>query len=59
MATETQATAAPQGGILTATGKKDAATLAPRQVPPAHLEHLACELTHSPWAGWYCETAPG
>ncbi|CAH0303465.1 hypothetical protein SRABI26_04615 [Arthrobacter sp. Bi26] len=58
MATETQATAAPHGGILAATGKTDATTLPPPQLPPAHLEHRrACELTHTPWAGWYCETA--
>lgn len=56
MATETQATAA-QGGILTATGKTDATTLPPPQLPPAHLEHRAGELTHMPWAGWYCEPA--
>jgi hypothetical protein len=59
MATETQATAAPQRGILRATGKTDATTLPPPQLSPAHLEHRrACELTHAPWAGWYCETAP-
>ncbi|MDQ0823720.1 hypothetical protein QFZ69_004666 [Arthrobacter sp. V1I7] len=40
MATETHATAAPQGAVVT-----------------AHLEHGDCELTHTPWAGWYCETA--
>lgn len=57
MATETQAAAASQGGILTATGKTDATTLPPPQLPPAHLEHRTCELTHTPWAGWYCETA--
>ncbi|SDK77619.1 hypothetical protein SAMN04487916_10331 [Arthrobacter sp. ov407] len=58
MATETQATAAPQEGILTAIGKTDATTLPPPQLAPAHLQHRqACELTHTPWAGWYCETA--
>ena len=58
MATETPATAAPQGGILTTTGKTDATTFPPPQIPPTDLEHRrACELTHTPWAGWYCETA--
>jgi hypothetical protein len=56
MATETQATAAPQGSILTATGKTDVTTPPPQQRPPAHLEYRDCELTHVPWAGWYCET---
>jgi hypothetical protein len=58
MATKTQATAAPQGSILTATGKPDGTTLPPPQLLPAQVEHRACELTHMPWAGWYCETAP-
>jgi len=58
IATETQATAAPHGGILTTTGKTDATTLPRPQLPPARLEHRPdCELTHAPWAGWYCETA--
>ena len=59
MATETKATAAPQGSILIATGKTDATPLPPPQLSTAHLEHRrACELTHAPWAGWYCETVP-
>ena len=58
MATETQATPAPQGGILTATGITDATTLPPQQLPPADLQHRGPGvLTHTPWAGWYCETA--
>lgn len=57
MATETQATAAPQGGIMAATGNTDATTFPPPQLPSARLEHRrAGVLTHTPWAGWYYET---
>ncbi|SDM03403.1 hypothetical protein [Arthrobacter sp. ok362] len=58
MATETQAAAAPQGGMLTATGNTDATTCPPSHLSSAHPEHRqAGVLTHAPWAGWYCETA--
>ncbi|WP_104141317.1 hypothetical protein [Arthrobacter sp. ZGTC131] len=55
-ATMAMAPAAPQGGILTATGP-DATTFTPPQLLPAHLEDWrTCDLIHAPWVGWYCET---
>jgi hypothetical protein len=58
MATETQATTAPQGDAVTGTGNTDA-KFPPPQLPPARLEYRRPDaLAHAPWAGWYCETEP-
>ena len=57
MATETQPTDAHLGGVMKVTDINDATTSPPPQVPFGRLERRrAWVLTHTPWAGWYCET---